>query len=167
MRQNLEALRARLKDLYGDDLVRDHQGLEGIFAQAQRFAALDSSSLLKLAKNLFRLTAERFDETKINDLLKSRGMARLGSLKGLERLAADHIGTDTAFHLFTPLHGLAELRQADTHLPSAGLREAYERCGIDLSVPQVIQGQQLIATVASAIDRITASFRPAPGQESQ
>ena len=31
-------------------------------------------------------------------------------------------------------------------------------CGIDVSAPYVLQGQQLIATVASTIDRIADSF---------
>jgi len=159
LRANVEALQTRLKALYGDDLVRDHDAVESLFTQAHRFAALDARGLLRLAKNLFRLTAERFDETKINYLLKLKGNDRLGSLKGLERLAATHIGNDAAYQPFTPLHGVADLRQADSHLPRTDLEEAYSRCGIDQSAPHVVQAQQLIATVAAVIGCIIVASR--------
>ena len=65
---------------------------------------------------------------------------------------------DEAYQLLSPLHGLADLRHADSHLPSSETDAAFALCGIDPVAPHVVQGEQLIAKLAATLAAITTAF---------
>ena len=85
-----------------------------------------------------------------------------GSLKSLEHIVALTTDPATARALLTPLVGINELRQADTHLPSNDIDEAFGMVGIDQDAPIITQGYQLLGSCVGALQVITDKLGTLP-----
>jgi len=131
--------------------IRRHGDVPGLLRRAHRFRVTDRASLLSLAKDLARLTADSLDATAIQKRVKPPKGTKWGSLKSLENLLATQVGPDQARAIMGPLFGVYELRLADAHLSTSELDEALERVGVDKAAPYVVQGYQLMHACVGAI----------------
>ncbi|TDR39698.1 hypothetical protein DFR29_11586 [Tahibacter aquaticus] len=136
---------------YGFALFRHRSDLAELVAATHRFKARDHTSLLALAKNVARLTADLFDETALKKALNTAKDDKSRSLKLVERLLALDVGEENAYALLTPLSGIYDLRLSDAHLPKSDLSDAFSRTGIDASVSFYHQGLQLMSAWASSL----------------
>jgi len=142
--EGLALLGQVLQEKVGIAVFRPHSDFPTLLRCAHRFRAMDRASLLSLAKDLARLTADSFDATALQKRVRPPSGERWGSLKSLEKLLATQIGVDQARAAMGPLFGIYELRLADAHLPASELDEALEKVGINQSAPYVVQGYQLL-----------------------
>jgi hypothetical protein len=153
-----EAFEAR----FGSPLVKDHEERSNILEQTHRFRVSDRPSLLALAKDVARLTADSFDIAAIRQSLSLPKDERIGSLKGIQRLLEPLIGKERAHELMGPLVGIYDLRLGDAHLPSSALEEALNLVRIDPKEPWINQGRDLLHIAVSVLCTIAQAFRDAP-----
>lgn len=150
----IEIINAYTLKKYGFSVFKQHVDVNKILARTHRFRALDEHGLFELAKDLYRLIGETIDATKIKEIVRPKKDEKWGELKSLGKLLASETDGATAEKLFTPLWGVYKLRNADAHLPSKEIEEAYKACRIDRQQPLVMQGYQLIHCSVSCLYRI-------------
>lgn len=153
-----EAFQAR----FGAPLVRQHDEHENILAKTHRFRVTDQPSLLALAKDVARLTADSFDASALRKALGLSKDEKLGTLKGLQRVLEPIIGKEKARELMGPLVGIYDLRLGDAHLPSSAIKEALELVRIDGEEPWTVQGRDMLHIAVSVLYTIAESLREAP-----
>jgi hypothetical protein len=135
----------------GFDLFRHHEQLAELRGRIHRFRASDTASLLSLAKDLARITADSIDSSSLQKHVPPPKGQKWGSLKSLENLLATRISPSSARSATGPLVGIYQLRHADAHLSSSNLGEAYELVGVNPRLPFVLQGLQLITACVSTL----------------
>ncbi|GAA4388827.1 hypothetical protein [Hymenobacter koreensis] len=157
---SLAKLRTVTEQNLGFSIIRTHTDYDAILSKTHRFRATDYTSLLALAKDVARLTADSLDVGAIQKMLPPipKGEKPPGSLKSLEKLLATKLDPTYARNLLTPLVGTYELRLGDAHLASSKIQDAWGLVGIDNKLPFVWQGEQLLAACASSIEQITYAF---------
>jgi len=109
---------------YGLSVFKDGSDIGEILARTHRFRAVDKYGLFELAKDLYRLTGERIDSTKIKEFIQPKRDEKWGQLKSLEKLLASKIEEKAAYKLLSPLWGIYTLRKTDAHLPSEDIKIA-------------------------------------------
>lgn len=107
--------------------------------------------MLALAKDLYRLTAERIDARELHKIYSPPRGESWASLKSLEKVIAEKEGETRARRLLSRLVAIYELRKQDAHLPSRDYDEALRMLGIDRDAAYVVQGFQLMEACVGAI----------------
>ncbi len=158
LRDGLVRLEALTKETFGVPFVRPHTHIDALAASAHRFRAVDESSLLMLAKDIARLTADSLDAKAVQQFVKRDTDQRLGSLKSLEKLLASKIDAGAASAMLAPLFGAYELRNADAHLPGSNLERSFRLVGVEPGAPYVIRGVQMLTSCASSIEQVCQVF---------
>lgn len=151
-----EAARVR----WGFPIFRQH-GIEGqLLSSLHRFRVTDRNSLLELAKDVARLTADRIDAESLQRFAPvTREMPGTGSLKSLERALARREGPSQARVLMGPLAGLYDMRVGAAHLPSSEIEAAFALVGIDPATPLNVQALHLLTALAHCLEAILASIQ--------
>ena len=146
--------------MLGVKILREHDDVVTILARVHRFRAIDKAGLYALAKDLARLTADSFDATAVQRIIKPPSEKKWASLKSVENLLAVQVGPQAAAAMMAPLFGIYDLRLADAHLASKDADEALGRIGVNAGLPFVAQGAQLLHqcvatlyTIVSVIER--------------
>ncbi len=156
--KGLAALNEIAEQKLGIKILREHQDVPAILARAHRFRSTDRAGLYALAKDLARLTADSFDAAAIQRVVKPPSGTKWASLKSVENLLAARVGAKNAAVTMAPLFVIYDLRLADAHLPSKETEEALSRIGVDIGLPFVAQGAQLlhkcVGTLYTIIDVI-------------
>src|SRR5207302_10110066 len=130
LEQGLKRLGQVLFEKLGIAAIQPHGDIPALLKSAHRFRATDRPSLLALAKDLARLTADSFEATAIQKHVKPPKGERWGSLKSLENLLATQVGAESAHSVMGPLFGIYDLRLADAHLPSSEVDATLAMVGI-------------------------------------
>jgi hypothetical protein len=159
LRYAIESVNRVAVENHGIPIFDDHAGADRILARTHRFAATSRDGFLELAKNVYRVTAERIDSARIKKIVKPQEAEKWGALKALERLLALRMDGEAAYKLLSPLWGIYELRQADSHLPSSELEKSYRLAGVDPHQIALFQGWQLLDAAVSSLFRISKALR--------
>ena len=149
----------------GITLIKPHKIIPDLVTRVHRFRATDESGLFALAKDLYRLTAERFNVAALKQLVSSPDREARGSLKLLEKLLAKRVDPTRARKVMGPLVGMNELRKRDAHLPGQESNEAFRLVGVSQDTPYVIQGYQLLCACVSSIYEICEIIESWPNEE--
>lgn len=142
------------KEKLGFPIFKEHDQIPQLLTDSHRFRAVDKASLLSLAKDLARLTADSIDTASIQKMMPPPKGEKWGSLKSLQNLLASQIGTEEAKHLVGPLVGIYKLRLGDAHLQSSEIDEAFALARIDPALPSIFQGYQLLDSCVACIHEI-------------
>ena len=165
LQKGIDYINSVSKREYGMSIVNEHTGVEGIGLRVHRFRSANKDGLLELAKDLYRITGERFNASAIKNIIKPEKSEKWGPLKSLEKLVALKVGDRAAYRLMSPFWGVYTLRKLDTHLTSDDLAEALKLCNIKESDPLVVQGRQLIHVVVSTIHTVGAILDSSRGKK--
>jgi hypothetical protein len=160
--EGLATLDQLFKEKFGVRILRPHEEIPHLLSRAHRFRATDKEGLFSLAKDLARLTANRFDASAIQKLLKPPTCEKWRSLKSLENLLATQVKPHIARGIMAPLVGIYELRHADAHLPSKEIEEALGLVRVTQVSPYVFQGHQLLHACVSSIYHIIKVIKKGP-----
>ena len=138
-------------------LFKPHAATAEIMANVHRFRAYDQASMLALAKDVARLTADSIDVGMLRTAVKPPRDENWRSLRHLEKVLAHMCGDDArARAALSPLAGIYDLRLADAHLPSKELSEALPLVPIDPSFPPLQQAVQLLDGAVCSLETILA-----------
>jgi hypothetical protein len=143
-------------------LFREHADFKALLAGAHRFRATDQAGFFALAKDLARLIADSIDTAAIQKIVPPPKGEKWGSLKSLEKLLAEKIGSQKAHDLLTPLVGVYELRHADAHLASSNIDEAFSMARVDRVQPFDFQGYHLLHSCVSSLWEVLEVFSKLP-----
>jgi hypothetical protein len=156
----LPALDAAASECWGFAVFRQH-GIEGrLLASLHRFRGVDRDSLLELAKDVARLTADRINAESLQKFAPvTAELKGTGSLKSLERALASREGAARARSLMGPLAGIYDLRLGAAHLPGSEIEAAFALVGIDPAASSYAQSLQLLTALAQCLEAIEASIR--------
>jgi hypothetical protein len=149
--KELSKLNDFVKAKLGITIIRQHDQIPNLIAQAHRFRATNKEGLIALAKDLARLTADSIDAQALQKLVPPPKDTKWGSLKSLENLLATRIDPDRAKEMLSPLFGIYELRHADAHLASQELGDSLSKVRVDQKAPYVTQGYQLLHACVCSI----------------
>jgi hypothetical protein len=147
----------------GAPLFQAHRAVAEIQSSLHRFRATDRSNLLALAKDIARVTLDRFDVATLRKIAPVPGVQKWGSLKSLEMALATIMRQQEARAMLTPLAGIYELRLGDAHLPSSKIDEAFEMIDLDQSLPLVLQGQQMLERTCNVLNDVGRSIASSLG----
>lgn len=142
----------------GMRLFKAHESTEAILRSVHRFRAVEEQGLLALAKDIARLVADRIDVGALRKLAMPPKGENWRPLKSLEKALATVASENDARIAMSPLFGVYELRLADAHLPSSEIEAAFAKVGVDRTAIPVLQGEQLIAGAATALQAVHAAF---------
>lgn len=140
----------------GTPLFRAHDAHDAIFRSIHRFRATDRDSLLSLAKDIARMTADAIDVGPLRSVVTPPSGTKWGSLKYLENALATITDAAQARSTLTTLVGVYELRLGDAHLPGGRLNDAFDLAGIDSNAGPIEQARQLIDGAATSLERMIA-----------
>lgn len=152
--QLLERVDGLASILWGSPIFRPHAIDRELIASVHRFRASDRSSLLELAKDIARLTADRLDVATLHRLAPQTGNQGKGSLKSLERLLATVTTPEDARSKLSVLVGIYELRLGAAHLPSEDIEDAFALIGIDKQSPIYEQTLAMLEALGNALFEI-------------
>lgn len=148
-------LRRRLNLLteqwYGSQLFGKHDAESAILKRIHRFRAFDGPSLLGLAKDITRVTADMIDVGPLSQLKAPPIGEKWGSLKQLEMALGTITDASNARSSLTRLVGIYGLRLGDAHLPSSKIEGAFRLVGIDKQSSPMHQASQMIEAAASSL----------------
>jgi hypothetical protein len=151
-------LRRELNELaagwYGAPLFNVHEAEADILKSIYRFRAFDRASLLGLAKDIARLTADMIDIGALRQVQAPPNGERWGSLKQLEKSLGTIASADDARSALAPLVGIYKLRLGDAHLPTRDIEEAFQLAGIDLNASPLQQAFRMIDAAVVSFRRI-------------
>jgi hypothetical protein len=119
--------------------------------RVSRFASLDQSSLLSLAKELVRVFSDRLSIRELRKLSTHAEKEKLGSNKLLQDILAQKVGTDRARVVFGTIAGAYEMRVGDAHPTGSKIGDALKLAGIDESLSFLRQGEQLISKFGQSV----------------
>lgn len=143
----------------------DSELSESDWQKISRFAVNDDASLLRLAKEIHRVFADRLNKKSLLQIANPSVKKELGSLKLLENLCADIIGVSNARKLMSPMFGIYELRIGDAHPTSSKIEDAFELCKIDRDLSFHSQAFQLISRFCEALSSIGFCLFSAQGND--
>ncbi len=140
-------------------MFQKRDDLPALLSRVHRFRAFDEHSLLDLAKDAVRITADLLDKGTLHAIAPPRkGNDGTGSLKSLERVVAADIGEERAHAIMAPLFGLYDLRIASAHLPSSDVEESYSLAGINRTQPYYFQAHELILAIVRPLVQISQAL---------
>jgi hypothetical protein len=141
----------------GAPVYRRHIKHSEIVSKINRFTVSEPTHLLRLAKEMVRITIEQLDRKVLRNKLND-APENLGSLKLLERNLA--IATDETYasKLLAPMYAINDLRQADAHLPKLELAKFFDLLGVNNDDPLVLQAKQMITSVVEALGIAGSDF---------
>ncbi len=148
-----------IKDVFGVSAFKDHADANKLIKRIHRFRAVTKPGLFELAKDIYRFVGERIDTEEIKKVVNPKKGEKWGQLKSLEKLIGLKVGEEAAYTLVSPLWGIYSLRIADSHLPSTEMSEVFSLCGIDINMPGVLQGYQLIKSCVDCIYDICEALK--------
>ena len=151
LKRGIEKINTLAMQKLNISLFRKHELLPEIFEKTHRFRALDDAGLFSLAKDVTRLTADSLDIKAMQGIISPPPGKNWGSLKTLENLLASKIEAQIARDILGPLVGIYNLRLADAHLPGSDIDDNFTLIGIDRSLPNIIQGYQLLDASVSSL----------------
>lgn len=148
-----------IRDKFGVSVFKEHDNANEIVTRIHRFRAVTEQGLFELAKDIYRFVGEKINTEEIKKVVNPKKDEKWGQLKSLEKLLGLKVGEKAAYSLVSPLWGVYRLRQADSHLQSADISEAYSLCQIDIKKPGVIKGYELIDTCVTCIYDICKALK--------
>lgn len=140
-------------------LFSEHESTPKVLGSIHRFRAHDRESLLAIAKDLARVTADSINLESVRGVAPTKKDEKRGSLKSLEAALATVVPCDDARRLLGPLFGVYDLRVADAHIASADLTKPLALCGIDPSASWLRQAMQLLESTADALTGIAEALQ--------
>lgn len=156
----LDRLNATFAARWGLPLLRPHDDTKDIVRRTNRFRSTDLPSLLSLAKDIARLSADSIDVAPLHRIVPLEKGEKRGSLKSLERVLATLLPADDARKIVGPLVGIYNLRLGDAHLAAGELDEDFELAQVDRTAIPLQQGLQILlstlntlTTIANVIER--------------
>ncbi|WP_201834917.1 hypothetical protein [Microvirga zambiensis] len=155
----LSGLENTFMERTGRRLLRDHATAERLLRSIHRFRAADADGIFALAKDAFRLFAERIDVSQLDAVVPPPKKERQGSLKSLQRVIASVIPESDAYSLMSPFFGIADLRQVDAHLGSSDLEAAFRNAKVDQHAKPTVQGLQLVQSFVEGLEAATESIK--------
>jgi hypothetical protein len=138
---------------WGRNLFRSHDKLDEMLAACSRFKSMDEAGLLRLAKELARVTADDIDIGSLR-AIKPDADPKLGSLKLLQAVLGDLSDPDRAKRMISVLVGVYDLRLSDAHPPSSAIEAAMDLAEIQRGQSWLRRGGNLIHNVVSVLLRI-------------
>lgn len=144
---------------FGRRAFRGHSSVASIAAQCHRFRALDKNGLLELAKDLARITVDDIDLKGLQEIIPLLPNEKRGSLKSLERIVAKLTDDSIAATKMSALFHIYDLRLADAHLASSEADATLQKLGLDMNLPAVIQGRDMLVSLVDAIYGLVALIK--------
>ena len=144
----------------GTNLFLEHEQRPQLLRGISRFSGCDWSGLLRLAKDVTRLTADSLNKEVLRSLVEKPG--DLGSLKLLEKYLSTIIPEAQAKMMMAPLFCVYDLRLADAHLPKSNYEQRLADMGVKTDKPYVWQSAQMLNLCANAVGQIGNVFRDIP-----
>jgi hypothetical protein len=83
---------------------------------------------------------------------------RIASLKSLERLVAQKVGSEDASEIMEPLFGMQELRQADADLPGVDIPQSLAKVRVNPAQPFVMQAELSCGRASTPSSRSARQF---------
>jgi hypothetical protein len=148
---------------WGQPLLRLHEDTKDIIRRTNRFRSTDLPSLLALAKDIARLTADSINVAPLHRIAPLEKGEKRGSLKSLERVLATLIPADDARKMVGPLVGIYNLRIGDAHLTASELDEDFELAHVDRNATPLEQGLQLLISTLNALTAMSNIIERGPG----
>ena len=158
----LDLLNSVFSTKWGQPLLRPHADTKDIIRRTNRFRSTDLPSLLALAKDIARLTADSIDVAPLHHIVPLEKGEKRGSLKSLERVLSTLIPADDARKLVAPLVGIYNLRLGDAHLAASELDEDFELAQVDRNAIPLEQGLQLLTSTLDTLTAITNVIERGP-----
>lgn len=150
----IEALDILFNRKFSFPLFRPHPQYFNRVKSIHRFRVHEETELFALAKDINRVIVERINVSSLKGTLRLQKNEKLGSLKTLEKHLAQFTTEDEARRICGPLHGISSLRQADSHLPSDDLNEAFSLLAIDRGQPLPNQCLNLLDSIDCCLNQI-------------
>ena len=127
--------------------------------ETNRFRALDKNGLFELAKDLARITVDDIDLKGLQEIIPLLPNENRGSLKSLERIVAKLTDDSIAATKMSALFHIYDLRLADAHLASSEADATLQKLGLDMNLPAVIQGRDMLVSLVDAIYGLVAVIK--------
>lgn len=157
----LERVGKAIEERYGFALYSSEIN-QDILKKAHRYTAVDDDGVLKLAKDLTRLFADRIDSKRLQRSLRTPPAQTVGSLRALQYRLATIIPEDKAANVCAALYGIYDLRKADAHIPSSNIEEDYLRANIKRGKPPVWQGHDMLVAFVVTLHTIAQIIEHRP-----
>ncbi|MBI1202164.1 MAG: hypothetical protein GC182_06595 [Rhodopseudomonas sp.] len=147
---------------WGAQLLRPHKDTVDIIRRTNRFRSTDLPSLLALAKDVARLTADSIDVDPLHKIVPLEKGEKRGSLKSLEKVLATLIPAAEARTIIGPLVGIYNLRVGDAHLAPKEIEKEFALAHVDRTALPVEQGLQLLVSTIDTLVRMAAVIERTP-----
>lgn len=130
--------------------------MSDIIEKVHRFRAVDEDGLLKLARDLFKYVIEWINGENLNKVLKEK-LKPNQTLKMLQQFSQEHNSDRDAHKTLSPLFGISDLRNYESHPPSSlyDIEGYYKIIGIDRSQPMIYQGSEMIERIADTFAKLS------------
>ena len=143
---------------FGKPCFKDRPNVHAQLDIISRFSAADDTSLLTLAKDIYRATVENLDQNALRSI-SDPANGNLGSIKLIEKILEKYVNQKIARNCTQHLVALNELRIGDAHKTSSDLNEAYSLAGLDRTSNITRQAMQLIDGVGYTLWLIAETLR--------
>lgn len=140
--------------ILGQRLFPEHSQKDGLFEKVHRFRAVDEDGLFALAKDLHRLIGDDINTKLLKKYVKSKKEDGSKKLNLFEQYLSEVDPNCDAYKIFSPLHGIKNLRQMDSHLPGSQKEESFSLLDISLNDNLIAQAMQMIERCASTLTTI-------------
>ena len=148
---SMRMLEKGFRDKHGIDLFSHDIDDKSAMQQVSRFHSRDQTSLLRLAKEIIRISSDRLNVRELRKLSSNSQKDNLGSIKLLQDILAKETGEERARLVLGPVVGAYDMRIGDAHPTSSKIGEALKLAGIDESYSHLRQGEQLIRNVGHSV----------------
>jgi hypothetical protein len=143
LRTVVDALDQAFVAKFGKFCFKDRQNVHVQLDNISRFNATDDSSLLTLAKDIYRAVVENLDLDVLRSIFDPANKD-LGSIKLIEKILEKYVNQKIARNCTKHLAGIYKLRIGDAHKTSSDLDDAFNLAGIDRTCSITRQAMQLI-----------------------
>jgi hypothetical protein len=147
----MRMLERGFREKYGIALFTHDIDDEAAMQQVTRFLSQDRASLLRLAKEIIRVFADRLNVRELSRVSTHTDRDKLGSIKLLQDVLAKEAGEEKAREVIGPIVGAYDMRIGDAHPAGSKVEAALELAGIDENYSHLRQGKQLIDNVSRAL----------------
>lgn len=128
-----------------------HPEIESILPRIHRFRVLSDSDLFALAKDITRVAIDDLNVKVLSTLLPGRKDIVGKSLKLLEALISQKVGTQDGSMYMSPLFAIYDLRLADAHLPSSSVTARFSDLHIEETSCLIEKGRQMLESCTSSL----------------